>query len=72
MGSCEQKNCLIMKIIILVFTLSLTFVLSAQENGIMFTEDFESASKEEMLLKWNDSYNTEGMMFSADVPSGSK
>ena len=72
MGPCEQKNCLIMKIIILVFTLSLTFVLSAQENGIMFTEDFESASKEEMLLKWNDSYNTEGMMFSSDVPSGSK
>jgi hypothetical protein len=63
---------MIMKPIILVFVLLLSFALQAQKKGVVFTEDFESAKKEEMLLKWNDTYNTENMMLSSDVPSSSK
>lgn len=54
----------------LVFLSSLN--LSAQKRGMVFSEDFEYASKEEMLQNWDDTYNTEGMSFSNDCPSGSK
>lgn len=61
-----------MKILILLFIVVSSATLSAREKGIVFSEDFESASKEEMLKQWNDAYNPEGMQFSSDVPKGSK
>ena len=61
-----------MKIFILLFSLTLTLTLSAQKNGVVFSEDFESDSKEKMMLNWNTSLNLEGMSFSSDVPPGSK
>ena len=50
----------------------LTCTASAQKPGIVFQEDFESASKEAMLLKWDDTNNPEGMSFSSETPPGSK
>jgi hypothetical protein len=60
-----------MKKYILFLLLLSTLELSAQKNGIVFTEDFESSSKEDMLRNWDDTYNTEGMSFSSDCPPGS-
>ena len=61
-----------MKIFILFFALLSTLSLSAQKKGIVFSEDFESGSKERMTQNWDDTYNPEGMSFSADCPSESK
>lgn len=72
MGSGKQKNCLGMKILILLFIIISSVSLFAQQKGIVFSEDFESASKEEVLERWNDFYNLEGMSFSDDCPSESK
>ena len=72
MGSGKQKNYLMMKVFVLFFSLVLTLTLSAQKKGIVFSEDFESDSKEKMMLNWDDSDNLKGMSFSSDVPLGSK
>jgi hypothetical protein len=61
-----------MKPLTSLFFLILTISLSAQKNGIVFRENFESASIEEMLVNWNDSDNTMGMSYSSDIPAGSK
>ena len=53
-------------------TTSTTGTVSAQKPRIVLQEDFESASKAEMFLKWDDISNPDGMMFSSDVPSGTK
>ena len=42
-----------------------------QENGIVFQEDFEAASVQEMILKWDEAKNRTNMSFSGDVPEGS-
>jgi hypothetical protein len=56
---------------VLIF-LTLAFSESKHNSGIVFQEDFESGSIEEMLRNWDDSENSEGMSFSFDIPPGSK
>lgn len=42
-----------------------------KENRVIFHEDFEKASVEEVLQHWDDSKNSKGMSLSNDVPKGS-
>ena len=61
-----------MKALNSIFFLVLTLTASAQKSGIVFQDGFESVSLKQMLLKWDDSGNTEGMSYSSDIPAGSK
>ena len=42
-----------------------------ENSSVIFREDFEKASVEEVLQHWDDSKNSNGMSFSSDVPKGS-
>lgn len=42
-----------------------------QENGIIFQEDFEAASVQKMILKWDEAKNSANMSFSGDVHDAS-
>ena len=42
-----------------------------EKSCVIFREDFEKASVEEVLQHWDDSKNSRGMSFSSDVPKGS-
>ena len=42
-----------------------------KEDRVIFREDFEKASVEEVLQYWDDSKNSRGMSLSNDVPKGS-
>lgn len=61
-----------MKSILSIIIGLLILTASAQNKFVVFQEDFESASQEDLLLNWDDSGNTEGMSFASDVPEGSK
>jgi hypothetical protein len=52
--------------------LVVTFQVYGQNSRKVFNDDFESATIKQMLLKWDDSENSEGMSFSLDVPAASK
>jgi hypothetical protein len=58
-------------IISLLFLLN-TLSASAQKADIVYSEDFESTSIQEMLMNWDDSGNVDGMSFSSDIHVGSK
>ncbi|MCK4464910.1 MAG: hypothetical protein KAU83_04290 [Bacteroidales bacterium] len=60
-----------MKTFILISLLLVAYNAFGQETGIIFQEDFETASIQEMASKWDDTKNTASMSFSSDVPEGS-
>ncbi len=43
-----------------------------QESCIVFVEDFETISVQEILNNWDNSGNSGGMSLSVDVPENSK
>ncbi len=51
--------------------LFLSGIASGQDNHIIFQEDFEAATPEEISEHWNDSKNVKGMSLSDDVPENS-
>ena len=60
-----------MKAINLISLLTIVFNVYGQESGIIFKEDFEAASIQEMISKWDEAKNSRNMSFSGDVPEGS-
>ena len=60
-----------MKTLILISLLLVAYNAFGQESGIIFQEDFEAASVQEMILKWDEAKNSANMSFSGDVPEGS-
>lgn len=57
---------------ILILLFFIAFGAFGQKSGVIFQEDFEASSIQEMALKWDDTKNTKNMFFSGDVPPGSK
>lgn len=60
-----------MRTFILIFLLSTGYNIFGQESGIVFQEDFEAASVQEMISKWDEAKSSANMSFSSDVPEGS-
>ena len=60
-----------MKTLILIAVLIAACNASGQEGGIIFQEDFEASSIQEMTVKWDEAKNSANMSFSGDVPQGS-
>ena len=60
-----------MKTFIFIFCLLLAYNASGQKTGIIFQEDFEAASVQEMISKWDQAKNSANMSFTSDVPEGS-
>ena len=60
-----------MKTFILFSLLIAGYNIFGQESGIIFQEDFEAASVQEVISKWDEAKNSGNMSFSADVPEGS-
>jgi len=60
-----------MRTFILILLLSTGYNIFGQESGIVFQEDFEAASVQEMISKWDEAKNSANMSFSGDVPEGS-
>ncbi|KPL23153.1 MAG: hypothetical protein AMS23_07015 [Bacteroides sp. SM1_62] len=60
-----------MKTFILVSLLLVAYNAFGQESGIIFQEDFETVSIQEMISKWDEAKNNANMSFSGDVPAGS-
>ncbi|MEA1897535.1 MAG: hypothetical protein U9N53_07710 [Bacteroidota bacterium] len=56
----------------LFFLLLISYFAIAQENGIIFQENFETGTIQEIVKSWSDSKNTSGMFLSEDVPKGSQ
>lgn len=55
---------------IVLFLLSISAV--GQESSVVFEENFEAESVQELLKNWDNSGNAGGMSFSVDVPEESK
>jgi len=60
-----------MKTFILFSLLIAGYNIFGQESGIVFQEDFEAASVEEMISQWDEVKNGRNMSFSTDIPEGS-
>jgi hypothetical protein len=60
-----------MKTFILVSLLLVDYNVFGQKSGIIFQEDFEAVSIQEMISKWDEAKNSANMSFSGDVPAGS-
>ena len=60
-----------MRTFILISCLLITYGAFGQKSGIIFQEDFEADSIQEMILKWDQAKNSANMSFSSDVPESS-
>ncbi|MBE9512299.1 MAG: hypothetical protein IMY71_15615 [Bacteroidetes bacterium] len=60
-----------MRTFILISCLLITYGAFGQESGIIFQEDFEADSIQEMILKWDQAKNSANMSFSSNFPEGS-
>ena len=61
-----------MKIAQLLFFFLISHISTAQKSGIIFQENFEAGTIQEIVKNWNNSRNTKGMSLSEDVPKNSQ